>query len=159
MTTNYTDTEKSWTANPAPVTEDAAVTVSAWTSDDAVARLAAELESTYGDRHEMDTQLRLFRTQLRAAAMATAATTADTALVIRSVLDGGVDELVTANTTDAELDVLVTAAEAGYGRSIPGLRRELELLREGEREDRTSAPWIGDEALPKHGSYVLTEND
>lgn len=137
MNTNYTDTETRWRETPAPVTEDAAVTISAWTSDEEIARLAAELESAYGDRHEMDTHLRQLRTHLRAAAMATAASAASDRLLIRSVLDGGVDELVTAETTDAQLDLLVTAAEAGHGQPIPGLRRELELLREGEREDTT----------------------
>lgn len=139
MTTNYTDTEKSWTANPAPATEDAAVTVSAWTDDDAIARLAAELESTYGDRHEMDTHLRQLRSFLRAAATATAASAASDRLLIRSVLDGGLDEVVTANTTDAELDLLVTAAEAGHGGAIPGLRRELELLRAAECDDTSES--------------------
>lgn len=135
MTTNYTDTEKSWTTNPAPATEDAAVTVSAWTDDDAIARLAAALESTYGDRHVTDNAIRQLRTELRAAAMAAAASAASDRLLIRSVLDGGVDELVTAETPDAELDTIVTAAEAGHGGAIPGLRHELELLRDAERDD------------------------
>lgn len=135
MTTNYTDTETRWRETPAPVTEDAAVTVSAWTSDEQLARLAAELESTYGDRHVTDNAIRQLRTELRAAAMATAATAASDRLLIRSALDSGIAELVTAETPDAELDTIVTAAEAGHGGAIPGLRRELELLRDAERDD------------------------
>lgn len=145
MTTNYTDTETRWRETPAPVTEDAAVTISAWTTDSEIARLAAELEPVYGNRHVTDTALRLFRTELRAAAMATAASAAGNQVLIRSVLDGGVDELVTAETNDTELDLLVTAAEAGYGQPIPGLRRQLELLREGEQAHRV------------HSRYVLSD--
>lgn len=155
MTTNYTDTEKSWTANPAPLTEDAAVTISAWTDDDAIARLAAALEPVYGDRHETDIHLRQLRSFLRAAAMATAASAASDRLVIRSVLDGGVDELISADTTDTQLDTIVTAAEAGYGQPIPGLHHELELLRDAEREDASSAPWLADKELVQRGVGVI----
>ncbi|MFV8137459.1 hypothetical protein ACNQR7_07795 [Mycolicibacterium senegalense] len=139
MTENLHTIESLWAVNPAPFTEDAEAIVTAWTDDDAIARLAAALEPVYGDRHVTDNAMRQLRTELRAAAMATAATAADTALVIRSVLDGGLDEVVTANTTDAELDVLVTAAEAGHGGAIPGLRRELELLRAAECDDTSES--------------------
>lgn len=135
MTENLHTIESRWAVNPAPFTEDAEAIVTAWTDDDAIARLAAALEPVYGDRHEMDTHLRQLRSFLRAAAMATAASAASDRLLIRSVLDGGLDEVVTAETTDAQLDLLVTAAEAGHGGAIPGLRRELELLREAERGD------------------------
>lgn len=135
MTENLIEIEKSWNKQQLPRAERASVTVSAWTTDEEVARRAAELESTYGDRYETDTALRLLRSQLRAAAMATAES-GDTAVLIRSVLDGGVDELVTAETTDTELDLLVTAAEAGHGQPIPGLHHELELLREAERGEQ-----------------------
>lgn len=145
MSENYTEIENRWAANPAPFVEAAAPIVSAWTTDEEIAIQAAEFESVYGDRYDLDTELRLFRSRLRNAAMAQAA--AGNRVLIQSVLDGGVDELVTASTTDADLDVLVTAAEAGYGSAIPGLRRELELLREAEREGAGSAPWLADEEL------------
>ncbi|SKR41428.1 Uncharacterised protein [Mycobacteroides abscessus subsp. abscessus] len=145
MTTNYTDTETRWRETPAPVTEYAAVTISAWTDDDAIARLAEALEPVYGDRHETDTHLRQLRSFLRAAAMSTAASATSDRLLIQSVLDGGLDELISAETTDTELDLLVTAAEAGHGQPILGLRRQLELLREGEQAHRV------------HSRYVLSD--
>ncbi|MGV7586302.1 hypothetical protein PJI74_01040 [Mycobacterium kansasii] len=135
MTENLIEIEARWAERQLPRAERASVTVSAWTTDEEVARRAAELESAYGNRYDLDTAIRQLRTELRRAAIDTAATSADSMVLIRSVLDGGVDELVTANTTDSELDVLVTAAEAGYGQPIPGLRRELELLRDGECDD------------------------
>lgn len=134
MTENLIEIETRWAERQLPRAERASVTISAWTNDEQLARLAAELEPVYGDRHSMDTQLRLFRSELRAAAMATAEA-GDSLVLIRSVLDGGVDEVVTAETSDAQLDLLVTAAEAGHGGSIPGLRHELELLRDAERDD------------------------
>lgn len=144
MTENLIDIEKRWAKRQLPRAERASVTISAWTDDDAIARRAAELESTYGNRYEVDTALRLLRTELRRAAIDTADTSADSLVLIRSVLDGGVDELVTAETPDAELDTIVTAAEAGHGGAIPGLRRELELLREAEREDARPSRLLDD---------------
>lgn len=82
------------------------------------------------------TEQQLPRADLRRAAMAQAA--AGNRVLITSVVDAGVDELVTADTSDADLDVLVTAAEAGYGSAIPGLRRQLGYLRDAEREDATA---------------------
>lgn len=133
MTENLTDIENRWTERQLPFVEDPAPIISAWTTDEEIAIQAAEFEPVYGDRYALDTELRLFRSRLRNAAMAQA-DAAGNRVLIQSVLDAGVDELVTASTTDADLDVLVTAAEAGHGKAIPGLRRELELLREAERE-------------------------
>ncbi|MBE5513792.1 Uncharacterised protein [Mycobacteroides abscessus subsp. abscessus] len=134
MTENLIEIETRWAERQLPRAERASVTISAWTNDEEIARRAAELESAYASRHELDTEFRLFRSFLRTAAMATAEA-GDSLVLIRSVLDGGVDELISAATTDTELEVLVTAAEAGHGGSIPGLRRELELLRDAERDD------------------------
>lgn len=137
MTENYSDTETRWAERQLPFVEDPAPIISAWTTDEEIAIQAVEFEPVYGDRYATDTQLRLFRSQLRSAAMAQAAV-AGNRVLIQSVLDAGVDELVTAEATDEELSTIVTAAEAGYGKPIPGLRRELELLREAEREDATA---------------------
>ncbi|SKM35504.1 Uncharacterised protein [Mycobacteroides abscessus subsp. abscessus] len=134
MTENLTDIENRWTERQLPFVEDPAPIISAWTTDEEIAAQSREFEPVYGDRYATDTLLRLFRSQLRSAAMATASA-ADTAVLIQSVLDAGVDELVTADMSDADLDVLVTAAEAGYGSAIPGLRRQLGYLRDAERED------------------------
>lgn len=158
MNTNYTDIEKHWREQRLPRAERASITISAWTSDAEIARRAAELESTYGNRHDLDTALRLLRTELRRAAMATAEA-GDSLVLIQSVLDGGLDELISAETTDTELDLLVTSAEAGHGGAIPGLRRELTALRDAEREDASSAPWLADEELVQRGSAVVTETD
>lgn len=137
MTDTYTETEARWADLQLPRLEASVVVLSAWTSDAEIAAQAAWVTPAYGNEYETDTQMRLFRSRLRAAALAPTEARRDEVL-IRRVLDGGVDELVTASTTDADLDTIVTAAEAGYGKPIPGLRRELELLREAEREDATA---------------------
>lgn len=133
MTDTYTETEASWSRRDLPVAAASASMVSAWSTDAGIARQAAELAAVYGNEFDVDTILRLHRSQLRAAAMATADNAAS-AIVIRSVLDGGVAELVDADTSDTALNALVTAAEAGYGSPIPGLLAELELLRAAESE-------------------------
>lgn len=138
MTTNLTEIEKRWRERDLPRADRASFSISAWTTDEELAAVAADRAHVYGNRYETDTQLQLFRSQLRSATMATAAADAGNQVLIQSVLDAGVDELVTADTTEADLDTIVTAAEAGYGAAIPGLRRELELLRDSEREDATA---------------------
>ncbi|CPR93094.1 hypothetical protein PP568_07100 [Mycobacteroides abscessus] len=73
MSTDLIDIEARWAANPAPFVDHATPTISAWTSNEEIAAQAAQLSATYGNRYDVDTELRLFRAQLRAAAMATAA--------------------------------------------------------------------------------------
>ncbi|SHX65944.1 Uncharacterised protein [Mycobacteroides abscessus subsp. abscessus] len=69
MTENLIDTETRWNEQQLPFV-DAELTVSAWTSDEEIAAMAAALTHVYGNEFELDTILRLFRSQLRAAAMA-----------------------------------------------------------------------------------------
>ncbi|CPS11026.1 Uncharacterised protein [Mycobacteroides abscessus] len=133
MTENLHTIETRWVECNLPRVDRASFSISAWTSDEEIAAMAADREHVYGNRYDLDTEMRLFRAELRSAAMAQAA--AGNRVLIQSVLDGGVDELVTAEATDEELSTIVTAAEAGYGKPILGLRRELELLRACERDD------------------------
>lgn len=72
MTTNLTETEAHWATLGLPRAHRASVTLSAWTTDEEIAHLAAELEPIYGNRFETDTRLRLARADLRRAAMAAA---------------------------------------------------------------------------------------
>lgn len=74
MTENLIDTEKSWAERQLPRAERASVTISAWTDDEEVAAMSADHTRVYGNRYETDTILRLFRSQLRSAAMANAKT-------------------------------------------------------------------------------------
>lgn len=67
--TSYTDTEARWDERDLPRVDRASVTLSAWTSDEEIAAMAAAHVSTYGNRYELDTILRLARSELRRAAM------------------------------------------------------------------------------------------
>ncbi|MDO3110492.1 hypothetical protein [Mycobacteroides abscessus] len=211
MTDTYTDTEMRWTTNPAPLIADAAPHVDAWTTDEEIARQAARLSAIYGNQYDVDTILRLHRSQLRAAVLATAA--ADTGItarerevlcdlyldadaghdeledatahlveelgvtmdrarelvtlrmceaaaaavshagpanmsadeiVVQSVLDAGVAELITADTPDTVIAALVTAAELGNGGPIPGLTEALTSIRVGERDEHEARMELAD---------------
>ncbi|MBN7296648.1 hypothetical protein [Mycobacteroides abscessus] len=69
MTENLIEIEKSWDERDLPRVDRASVTLSAWNSDEEIAAMAAAHVSTYGNRYELDTILRLFRSDLRRAAM------------------------------------------------------------------------------------------
>jgi hypothetical protein len=125
---DYLETENRWAERALPYTDESEAVISAWTTDEYTAEQAAMMARAYGNRYEVDTILRLLRSQLREAAM----TTADNDVLIQSVLDNGVAELINAGTTDAGLDAYVVAAEAGNGGPIPGLREELHRLRDAQ---------------------------
>ena len=144
--TNYIDTEDAWDARQLPFTEEAAPIISAWTSDEEIAAQAAEFSAIYGNEYELDTSLRLFRAELRAAALATTASPLMTEAV--AVVDN-LNHLVTADTTDAELRTLTDAAEAGG--PIPELLEELTRLRDSERDERVFVAGTGAGA-PRVGS-------
>lgn len=70
---NLIDVENAWAERHLPRVVESGVLVSAWMSDGEIAGQAAQLSRVYGNEFETDTALRLFRAQLRAAALATAA--------------------------------------------------------------------------------------
>ncbi|SHR63157.1 Uncharacterised protein [Mycobacteroides abscessus subsp. massiliense] len=72
MIENYAETEARWDTQAPPVVEDSVVLLSAWTSDEELARQAASLTAVYGNEYDLDMRLRLARSELRAAAMAVA---------------------------------------------------------------------------------------
>lgn len=63
----------------------------------------------------------------------------DEQLAVQAALDNGLGELVTYATTDTEIDAYVTAAEAGAGGPLFGLREKLHLLRGEEAAERLRA--------------------
>lgn len=69
MTENLIDTEARWAERQLPRAERASVTISAWTTDEEIAD-QAEMATSYGNEFELDTEMRLFRSRLRAAALA-----------------------------------------------------------------------------------------
>ncbi|MFV8172427.1 MULTISPECIES: hypothetical protein [Mycolicibacterium] len=73
MTENMIDIEASWIELDLPRVQHAAPSIDAWTTDDEIAEQANELAAVYGNEFEVGTELRLFRTRLRASAMAVAA--------------------------------------------------------------------------------------
>lgn len=75
----------------------------------------------------------------RARAAVRPKTMTDEELLIQSALDNGLGELVTYATTDTEIDAYVTAAEAGAGGPLFGLREKLHLLRGEEAAERLRA--------------------
>lgn len=111
MTENMIDIETRWRENPAPFVADAAPRVDAWTTDAEIARQAAEFARIYGNEFDVDTHLRLFRSQLRAAALATAA--ADTG--------------ITARERDAMCDLYLDA-DAGHDELEDATRHLVEQL-------------------------------
>lgn len=68
MTENLIEIEKRWHEQQLPFV-DAELTISAWTSDEEIAD-QAEVATSYGNEFELDTKMRLFRSRLRAAALA-----------------------------------------------------------------------------------------
>ncbi|WP_018601034.1 hypothetical protein [Mycobacterium sp. 155] len=87
---------------------------------------------------ELLADLTTLRDELRAIAAESARLTmalTDTEMVVRSVMDLGVAELVDHATTDEQIAAYVTAAEAGNGSPIFGLAEELHMLRDAERAD------------------------
>lgn len=72
MNDSYVDTEAAWEERSLPRARRASLTISAWTTDDELAAIAADHESVYGNRYDLDTILRLARSELRAAVLALA---------------------------------------------------------------------------------------
>ena len=72
MNYGYIVTETAWTEQAPPRAERASVSISAWTTDAEIATSAAELTAVYGNEYEIDTALRLVRSELRAAVLANA---------------------------------------------------------------------------------------
>lgn len=72
----------------------------------------------------------------RARAAVRPKTLTDEELLVRSVMDLGLAELITHSTTDAEITAYVTAAEAGAGGPVFGLVEELHLLRDAEAAEQ-----------------------
>lgn len=68
MTETLIEIEARWANEAPPRVFESASVVSAWTSDAEIAEQAARL-TVYGNRYDLDTALRLFRSQLRLAAM------------------------------------------------------------------------------------------
>ncbi|SKR41669.1 Uncharacterised protein [Mycobacteroides abscessus subsp. abscessus] len=117
---------------PAPV-----LTVTPWSEDLDLWETVAELEAAYpgANRDALAGMLRDLRWELRKAVTAEAAPRIGDQVAVRNVLDNGVGELVTYATTDAEITTYVTAAEAGSGGPLPGLREELTRLRDEEASE------------------------
>lgn len=146
--TNYIDTEDAWGERRLPRVVESAVIVSAWMSDAEIAGQAAQLSTVYGNEFETDTCMRLFRAQLREAALATAERPVETLMTEAVAVVGNMEHLIDADTSDAELRAYAAAAEAGAGGPIDGLLQELVQLRDAERSDRrfvagAGAPRIG----------------
>ncbi|WP_078321670.1 hypothetical protein [Mycobacteroides chelonae] len=137
---NLIDVEDAWAERDLPRVYESGVIVSAWMTDAEIAGQAAALASVYGNEFETDTAIRLFRAQLRSAALATAASplTSEVATIV-----GNMAYLVTADSTDAELRAYADAAEAGAGGPIPELYEELVRLRDAERDDRVFVAGAG----------------
>ncbi|ALM19066.1 MULTISPECIES: hypothetical protein [Mycobacteriaceae] len=73
MNANYLDTENRWADRQLPeVKGKGVVVISAWTTDAEIAATAEWISAVYGNRNDLDTALRLFRTELRAAVLAIA---------------------------------------------------------------------------------------
>ncbi|MGV0747189.1 hypothetical protein [Mycolicibacter minnesotensis] len=73
MNTSYLDTENRWADRQLPeVVDRGVVVISAWTTDAEIAATADWISAVYGNRHDLDTALRLFRSELRAVVLAIA---------------------------------------------------------------------------------------
>lgn len=108
--------------------ENLAGLIGASTTDRELELIAATATAVAAPQLAAD--LRALRDRARATVRPKSLT--DEELLIQSVLDLGIAELITHATNDAEIDALVIAAEAGAGGPIPGLREELHLLRDAE---------------------------
>ncbi|SHP27790.1 Uncharacterised protein [Mycobacteroides abscessus subsp. abscessus] len=137
---NYIDVEDAWAERRLPRVFESGVIVSAWMTDAEIAEQAAALASVYGNEYEVDTAIRLFRAQLRSAALATAASplTSEAATIV-----GNMTHLITHATTDSELAAYADAAESGAGGPVDGLYEELVQLRDAERDDRVFVAGAG----------------
>lgn len=133
---NYIDTENKWDETGLPRVYESGVLVSAWMSDAEIAGQAATLTAVYGNEFEIDMALRLFRAQLRAAALEHAERPVETLMTEAVAVVDNLNHLVTADTTDEQLRTYADAAEAGAGGPIPELLDELVRLRDSEREAR-----------------------
>ncbi|WP_131822769.1 hypothetical protein [Mycobacteroides chelonae] len=130
--TNYIDTEDAWGERRLPRVYESGVIVSAWMTDAEIAGQAAQLSRVYGNQYEVDTAIRLFRAQLREAAM----TAAVDEMTEAETVAYNMAHLIRHDTCDAELTAYAAAAEAGAGGPIDGLREELAVLREADRAAR-----------------------
>lgn len=108
--------------------ENLAALIQPSTTDRELALIAAAATAVAAPQLASD--LRDVRDRARAAVRPKTMT--DEEIVVRSVMDLGVAELITHATTNAEIDALVVAAEAGCGGPIFGLKEELRLLRDAE---------------------------
>lgn len=141
---NYIDTENKWDETGLPRVVESGVIVSAWMTDAEIAGQAAQLSRVYGNQSEVDTAIRLFRAQLREAAMTAAADEMTEAETVAY----NMAHLIRHDTCDTELRALAAAAEAGAGGPVDGLLEELAVLRESDRVARVfvagaGAPRIG----------------
>ncbi|SIF25575.1 hypothetical protein [Mycobacteroides abscessus] len=102
--------------------------VDAATSDRELTLIAAAATAVAAPQLAAD--LRDVRDQMRAAVRPKTMT--DEELIVQSVLDLGVAELITHSTRDEQIAGLVIAAEAGAGGPLPGLHAELIRLRDAE---------------------------
>ncbi|MBF9519503.1 hypothetical protein [Mycobacteroides chelonae] len=71
---DYFDTNHRWDARNLPRPFNDSAVISAWMTGAEIAASAAELTAVYGHRDDIDTALRLARSELRASAMAAAGT-------------------------------------------------------------------------------------
>lgn len=148
---NYIDTEDAWAERNLARVVESAVIVSAWMTDAEIAGQAAALTAVYGNEFEVDTALRLFRAQLRSAALATAASplTSEAATIV-----GNMTHLIRHDTTDDQLAAYAAAAEAGAGGPVDGLLEELVRLRDSEREQRV---FVAEAGAPRIGNLDAAE--
>ncbi|MBF9519515.1 hypothetical protein [Mycobacteroides chelonae] len=133
---NLIDVENAWAERNLPRVFESAVTVSAWMTDGEIAGQSAALSAVYGNQYEVDTAMRLFRAQLREAALTTGERPERPLMTEAVAVVGNMDYLVDADTSDAELRAYAAAAEAGAGGPIPELLDELVRLRDAERSER-----------------------
>lgn len=140
---NLIDVENAWAERRLPRVVESAVIVSAWMTDGEIAGQSAALSAVYGNQYEVDTALRLFRAQLRAAALVTAERPEPLAMTEAVAVTANMAHLVDADTSDAELRRLRDAAESGAGGPIEGLLEELTTLRNAERADRVFVAGAG----------------
>lgn len=94
-------------------------------------------EPVYVLNSELAAQMDAYEQQL--AADITATTMSDGEILVQSVLDHGVAELISAATPDADIATLVAAAELGHGGQIRGLSEALVSIRDGERAELVAA--------------------
>jgi hypothetical protein len=71
-------------------------------------------------------------------------TMTDAEILVQSVLDAGVAELVDADTSDEVIAALVTAAELGHRQPIPGLTEALTSIREAELDEHAQRMELAD---------------